>query len=76
VAQVGLIDEKNRGSKISCYCPFKEGFGLVKAQIKFFIVSQKKKLASVEEQHYFDSTPPPKIRKRHHSGFYHEVFIV
>jgi hypothetical protein len=24
VAQVGLIDEKNRGSKISCYCPFNE----------------------------------------------------
>jgi hypothetical protein len=22
VAQVGLIDEKNRGTKISCYCPF------------------------------------------------------
>jgi hypothetical protein len=20
---MGLIDEKNRGSKISCYCPFK-----------------------------------------------------
>jgi hypothetical protein len=23
---MGLIDEKNRESKISCYCPFKEGF--------------------------------------------------
>jgi hypothetical protein len=21
---MGLIDEKNRGLKISCYCPFKE----------------------------------------------------
>jgi hypothetical protein len=23
VTQVGLIDEKNQRSKISCYCPFK-----------------------------------------------------
>jgi hypothetical protein len=25
-AQMGLIDEKNQRSKISCYCPFKEVF--------------------------------------------------
>ncbi len=24
-AQMGLIDEKNQRSKISCYCPFKDG---------------------------------------------------
>jgi hypothetical protein len=29
----GLIDEKNRGSKISCYCPFKGNFFCPKVRV-------------------------------------------